>query len=261
MVSIPHSGEQVPPEAEWLCGLPETILMCDVDRFVDRLYRPALDELEIPCVATPWHRYVVDLNRLPEDIGPDSVRDAIKVQDISHLASGLHWVKTTRGALLLEEPISLELHNLLVKKYYQPFHAEMEAQFQSLKKMGHPEVYHLDLHSMPSVGTSAHPDPGNHRAPIVISDLHGKSSKAWFKDLVIESFKTTGLNVEYNYPYKGGRVTERYGHPDQGQHTLQIEINRSLYMNETSKQWLSPDAEALQDKLKQAMTAIHQALP
>ena len=83
MVTIPHSGEKIPPEATWLMGLPEEILMCDVDRFVDRLYVPALTALKIPFIKTDWHRYVVDLNRIPQDV------DAASVEGASS-AAGLH---------------------------------------------------------------------------------------------------------------------------------------------------------------------------
>ena len=73
LASIPHSGEQVGAEADWLQGLPETVLMCNVDRFVDRLYQPVLDKLGIPVVITPYHRCMIDCNRWPEDVDRDSL--------------------------------------------------------------------------------------------------------------------------------------------------------------------------------------------
>ena len=70
---MPHSGEQVTEEAHWLKNLDEVTLMYDVDRFVDRMYQPALDQFEIRRVTTPYHRYVVDCNRWPSDVDCDSV--------------------------------------------------------------------------------------------------------------------------------------------------------------------------------------------
>lgn len=67
-ISIPHSGEKIPDQTPWLNQLPEALLMSDVDRYVDRLYKPTLEELKIPFETTVWHRYAVDLNRIPEDI-------------------------------------------------------------------------------------------------------------------------------------------------------------------------------------------------
>ena len=94
-ISIPHSGERVPPEAVWLQGLPEGVLMCDVDRYVDRLYQPVVDGLKLGLVKTQWHRYVVDLNRLAEDVDADSVEGSTNAS--GKFTTGLHWVKTTRG--------------------------------------------------------------------------------------------------------------------------------------------------------------------
>src|ERR1700722_8962137 len=103
-ISIPHSGERVPQEATWLQGLPEPIVMCDVDRFVDRLYRPTVDALSLACVTTQWHRYVIDLNRLPDDVDADSVEGSKNPS--GKFTMGLHWVKTTRGTRLMPTPIS-----------------------------------------------------------------------------------------------------------------------------------------------------------
>ena len=77
-ISIPHSGEKVPPQTPWLQHLPEVLLMSDVDRYVDRLYQPVIEALEIPSQKTEWHRYAVDLNRIPADIDQASVIGAIK---------------------------------------------------------------------------------------------------------------------------------------------------------------------------------------
>src|SRR5665213_1324990 len=98
-ISIPHSGERVPAERPWLHGLPEPILMCDVDRFVDKLYQPALDSLKLGYVKTQWHRYVVDLNRLPEDVDQESVIGS--KNPAGKFTTGLHWIKTTRGQKIM----------------------------------------------------------------------------------------------------------------------------------------------------------------
>ena len=258
-ISIPHSGETVPPEVTWLANLPEPVLMCDVDRFVDRLYHPVLTATQIPFVVTPWHRYVVDLNRLPEDV------DASSVQGDGNAAgkfwNGLHWVRTTRGNPLMPGPISRQLHSELVRKYFEPFHADVRSIYQKFRAAGAPRIFHLDAHSMPSKGTASHRDPGQTRADIVVSDWEGKSCGAAFKDLVIEAYERAGLKVAYNWPYLGGRVTQTYGKPAEGQETIQVEINRALYMDEETKQWIPERAEALSGKLDRAVRHIYSNLP
>lgn len=258
LVSIPHSGEQVPKEAAWLHGLPEPILMCDVDRYVDQLYVETLSSLKIPHVVTPWHRYVVDLNRLPEDVDQDSVLGSKNASGA--FTTGLHWVKTTRANVLMKEPISQELHQSLVKNYYEPFHASVRELYEDFKKQNHPKVYHMDLHSMPSMGTKAHKDPGEKRKQIVVSDFHGKSCEAWFKDLVISAFEKAGFVVGYNWPYVGGRVTQIYGQPQLGQHALQVELNRAYYMDEETKKIKPELFSGLKKQLSEAITEVHKVL-
>ena len=257
LITIPHSGEKIPTEVTWLKGLSEAHVMCDVDRFVDRLYLPTVQRLELPYVVTDWHRYVVDLNRLPEDVDVDSVEQSPNPS--GSFTSGLHWVKTTTGLTLMPVPISQELHLQLVARYFRPFHAAIEAHYNNMRAAGHRQIFHLDLHSMPSLGTAAHRDPGQIRAEIVVSDFNGKSSNAKFKDLVVEAYTQAGFQVAYNWPYIGGRVTQQYGQPQNGQHAIQVELRRNLYMDEITKQLL-PSHYDLSQRLGAALSWIHKQI-
>jgi N-formylglutamate deformylase len=257
-ISIPHSGEKVPAEATWLQGLPEPILMCDIDRFVDRLYAPAIRAVGCPAVIAETHRYVVDLNRLPNDIDVDSVVGASSPS--GKFPRGLHWIYTTHRQTLMPKPISMAFHNELVKKYFEPFHQQVRGQYESWRRNGAKAVYHLDAHSMPSMGTSEHADPGQRRADIVVSDCKGKSCETRFKDLVIGSYETAGFKVAYNWPYVGGRVTETYGQPQIGQHAIQVELNRSLYMNEETKRLNEKDSAEVSNRISTALIRIEREL-
>ncbi len=257
-VTIPHSGEQVPEEAPWLKGLDEKVLMCDVDRFVDRLYEPALDQLGLPRIVTPWHRYLVDLNRLPSDVDCDSVLGNLNPS--GSFATGLHWRVTTTGLTLMPAPISQSLHELIVDRYFQPFHKSVKKQYEDFRALGAKKIFHLDAHSMPSLGTKAHRDPGQQRAEIVVSDFEGKSCEANFKDLVIEAYKKAGFQVAYNWPYIGGRLTQTYGLPQLGQHAIQVEMNRKLYMDEVEKTLKLDRLAEVQKQIATALGLIHHEL-
>lgn len=258
VVTIPHSGEQIPPEARWLDGLSETILMCDVDRYVDQLYLETLGELKLSPVICPWHRYVVDLNRLSEDVDQDSVLG--HSHRSGSFPQGLHWVNTTKGYRLMKEPISPELHDLIVQKYFEPFHQQVRDRFAGMRAEGFTQIYHLDLHSMPSTGTGAHRDAGQRRAEIVISDFNGKSASREFLELVKGKFVDAGFQIAVNWPYIGGRLTQTYGQPEHGQHTIQVELRRDLYMNEESKQ-KNGEMQATKVKLAKALKGIYEELP
>lgn len=257
-ISIPHSGEKLPPQTPWLNRLPEEILMSDVDRFVDVLYKPSLLLLEIPFQLTEWHRYAVDLNRIPADIDESSVLGALKKAG-TH-PDGYHWVMTKSEVRLMPAPISKEVHDELTQLIYEPFHTGVRNHYDSFVQKGFKNIFHLDAHSMPSVGTRMHKDPGEKRADVVVSDCLGKSCSTFYKDLVIEAYKKSGFSVAYNWPYLGGRVTEQYGHPESGRHAIQVELNRALYMDEKTKQIL-PEHAQVQAQIQQALSTIKSELP
>ena len=253
-ITIPHSGEKVPELCSWLKNLDETVLMCDVDRYVDRLYEPFLNEFDIPYVKTEWHRYAVDLNRIPSDIDASSVIGSSN--PAGKYSRGYHWVVTTHNSQLIKQPLSQEIHHQLTDLIYKPFHSEVLKLAGQIKSQGHRHIYHIDAHSMPSVGTSMHKDPGERRADIVISDSLGKSCSAEFRDLVIAAYVTAGFKVGYNWPYVGGRLTEEYGRPSQGHHTIQVELNRDLYMDEVTKKIKPELSMEVSSRLKKAILKI-----
>lgn len=257
-VSIPHSGEKIPDQAAWLRTLPETVLMSDVDRYVDYLYEPALKALQIPFEKTEWHRYAVDLNRVPDDVDADSVVGH-KNPSGKH-SDGYHWVKTKNEVQLMPKPMSVEMHDQLTQLIYEPFHKGLRNHYDFFKKNNHKNIFHIDAHSMPSLGTRMHRDPGELRAEIVVSDCGGKSCSPLFRDLVIAAYVIAGFKVGYNWPYLGGRVTEVYGHPEKGQHAIQVELNRSLYMDEATKK-MKPEAEAVKQKIQNALSYVKSELP
>lgn len=241
LITVPHSGETVPNEASWLMEHSNQILLTDVDRFVDILYADVCSKLKLNFISASFHRYAVDLNRIPTDIDSSIVTDPTALYPSTQLAagqfvSGIHWKQTTKGYVLMKTPIANNTHQTLITNYYDKFHAEVRKLEEDLiKKYGLPR-YHLDLHSMPSRGTSAHKDNGAERPDIVVSDCEGKSSATDFKDAVINAYEKSGFKVAYNWPYKGGRMTETYGNPAQNKNSLQIELNRKLYMDETTKE-------------------------
>jgi len=252
LVTLPHSGEKVPDSCFWLQGLPKEVLLRDVDRFVDQLYQPVLERLGIHYVKTEWHRYAVDLNREPHDVDQDSVEGAVLPS--GSMSRGFHWVRTTYGEKLITKPLTRKEHEFLVNLVYKPFHSQIQNLANPAIQSGE-HVWHLDLHSMPSVGTSEHRDPGEVRADIVISDNHGRSADKKFVDLIIIAYVRSGFKVRYNWPYYGGKITELYGNPSRKHHTVQVEINRSLYMSESSKE-KNENFAVTQKKLESAIAFI-----
>ncbi len=221
---------------------------------MDELYGPALKAFRIPFLVFPYHRYAVDAGRFAEDVSPLIVEGAIQAPS-SNSPSFIHWHKTTKGDLLIKKPISKKTHRELLKTCFEPFHKKIRDQLAAFRKKGFREILLLDLHSMPSLGTCFHKDPGRKRPEVVLSDAGGRSAAGFFRALTEEAFQQAGFETAWNWPYRGGGITQTYGNPAAGASALQIELNRALYMDESSKQ-KSGDFRKIQKKLKKAMAFI-----
>ena len=254
-VTIPHSGRKIPPEAaDWLCALPAKTLYCDVDAFVDELYKPALRKFRLTALVFPWHRYAVDANRLPTDRTSRTV-DGAEANPVLTAPTEIHWRETTRGEKLIKKPLSEKQHKQLMDRCYHPFHRKIREEFRKRGARKGKPVFHLDLHSMPSRGRAVHRDPGQTRAQAVIGNREGTSAEDSFTERVLSAYGKAGFETVLNRPYRGGRITEIYGKPERGQNTLQVELNRSLYMNEETGQ-KSPAFGKTQKQLCEALSLI-----
>jgi N-formylglutamate deformylase len=258
-LTLPHSGEVIPQEAYWLDGLSEKLLLTDVDRFVDRLYSPAIANLPLPAVLTRVHRYAADLNRYPDDIDAASVEGSTNA--VGTFAKGFHWSVTTQGEPVMMKPIPREIHELIVRRYHDSFHEQVSALVAQIRtQQPGRAIHHFDCHSMPSTGTGAHADAGQRRPDVVLSDFNGKSCEPRMLALTREAFEREGLHVSVNWPYQGGRITQRYGRPEKGHHTLQIELNRALYMDESTREPLAGRFEELQRSLSRVLASVINSL-
>ena len=86
---------------------------------------------------------------------------------------------------------------------------------------------------MPSIGVSRD-EP--RRPDVVIGDRYGTSCSPLVPDRVEETMSRLGYSVGRNKPYAGGFITEHYGNPASGLHTIQLELNRAVYMDERRRE-------------------------
>ena len=109
---------------------------------------------------------------------------------------------------------------------YTPYHRQLEQMLTATRQsFGHSLV--VDCHSMPSSGAAM---------DMVIGDSHGLACAAEITALIERLLQSRGYQVERNHPYAGGFTTCHYGHPSTRSHSIQIEINRRLYMDEGTYQ-------------------------
>jgi N-formylglutamate deformylase len=253
VVSVPHAGLTVPTVDAPLLALSGRDLLRDADLHVDRLVTD-VPLLGVPVIREKVSRYVLDVNRAPDDVDREVCPDI--PQPAKPSPRGLCWRLTTDGAPVLKRPLSRAELESRIARIHQPYHEALAALLEERrKKFGYAIL--LDVHSMPSTGRPGHADPGARRADVVPGDVRGTSCAPAVSKLVVEHFESAGFAVRPNDPYMGGYITRHHGRPARGLHAIQLELNRDLYLNEEALEWdekkahkLAPHIVALVDKLR-----------
>ena len=230
----PHSGRIYPPEFLALSRLDPKTLRKSEDCFVDRLFQ-SVSKLGAPLLSARFPRAFLDLNREPYELDPELVDEPLpehaNTQSI-RVAGGLGTVAriVADGDDIYRERLSLKTVITRIDQLYFPFHRELARLIEETRqRFGYAVL--VDCHSMPS---SAATPGGGQRPDVVIGDRFGASSDPRLSAMVHDTLLAFGYDVQMNRPYAGGYITEHYGHPQHGVHALQIEINRGLYLNETT---------------------------
>ncbi len=226
VVEVPHAGREVPADVRAQLLVGDGVILRDSDLHVDRLYASAPAH-GATLLTSRLSRYVVDLNRAPDDVDRQTVRDHPAPRPTQ--SRGVVWRTTTEGKPALREPITfVELERRLAL-YHAPYHAALEAEVARKKaRFGH--VVLVSGHSMPSSGKG-----GREKRADVVPGSRGRTSAGRLViDLVERHFLENGLTVKHDDPYRGGWSTQRYGRPLEGVHAIQIELSRAIYADEAT---------------------------
>ncbi len=226
VVEVPHAGLSV--DALTAAGLaaPVRSLGIDADLYVDELYTNA-PAVGATLLVAELSRYVCDLNRGEQDVDPLAVAGGA-AQRAPH---GLIWRDTTEGQRALYQPLSREELERRLVCFYRPYHQCLSA-LLAAKRAKFGFVVLLAGHSMPSRGRQGHTDTGRDRADVVPGSRGRTTASAAVIDTPDRIARERGWSVAHDDPYRGGFTTAHYGRPAEGQHALQVELSRRLYMNE-----------------------------
>lgn len=235
--SSPHSGRCYPPEFLAASALDLQTLRSSEDVAVDELFAAAPLH-GAPLLRANFPRAFLDVNREPFELDPrlfDSPPPEHANTRSLRVAGGLGTIArvVSEGRLIYRERLPLAEGLARIEAFYKPYHALLEGLMsRTARKFG--VVYLIDCHSMPSrvpTGDSRRPyEPVN--ADIVIGDRFGASCDPAFSHRVHALLSGMGYRVARNKPYAGGFITENYAARSRNRHTLQIEINRALYLDE-----------------------------
>ena len=232
----PHSGRQYPRSFLASSRLDELAIRRSEDAYVDDLFAHVVP-LGAPLLRAHFPRAYLDVNREPYELDPKMFDGRLppyaNVRSI-RVAGGLGTV-----ARIVSENHEIYRHKLPVREalarveeIYKPYHSTLRRLLaQTHVTFGYAVL--IDCHSMPSTVKCQTTDT---RPDFILGDRYGTSCSSKLTDFACMTLRNMGYTVNRNKPYAGGFITEHYGRPASGLHALQIEINRGLYMNETTQE-------------------------
>lgn len=249
----PHSGGWLPRDMGALPDLPWMTLRSAEDVGVDRLVA-AGPRMGAPLIAAQVSRAYVDLNRAPDEFDPALI-DGVAGSTSAKVAAGFGVVprRAGDGEALYDRRLSAEEAKARITEVHAPYHQAL-AGLMSDAKVRHGMALLLDWHSMPSRATGPRPK-GGRGVDIVLGDRHGAAARGGVTRRIRGLFEAQGLRVVLNTPYAGGYATQTWGRPAEGFQAVQVEINRALYLDETTLT-PSPDAERFGALLERVIAAL-----
>jgi N-formylglutamate amidohydrolase len=234
LFNSPHSGRDYPECLLQATRLSRGALRKSEDCYIDELFGSSVD-LGAPMLRALVPRAFIDLNREPYEFDPRMFEGELPgyMNTTSpRVAGGLGTIPrlVAEGEEIYRCKLTIAEGQERVEKIYKPYHRALKALLDEVMgKVG--SVLLVDCHSMPS-NSSSHP---RGRLPdIIIGDRYGASSPEEITAFTEDLFRAQGFTVARNTPYAGGFITQNYGSSKLGQNALQVEINRALYMNETT---------------------------
>lgn len=253
----PHSGSDYPADFETIA--PVARLRRAEDMFVEELFGAA-PERGAALLAARFPRSYIDPNRSEYDIDRRLIDGTwigpVSVTEKSRLGHGLIWRLCPPDLAIYDRKLTVAEVRARIDGYYRPYHRALASQIEwARKRFG--VVYHVNCHSMPTVSAPVVADAtdARRRADFVLGDQEGTSCATDFMDMVRSTLVAMGYTVALNDPYKGVELIAAYSNPNDGRHSLQIEINRALYMDEERFE-RGPGFESLKADIDTLITAV-----
>jgi N-formylglutamate amidohydrolase len=254
----PHSGRNYPSVFIEASRLSPKALRKSEDAFVDELLSSAPSHGAV-LMHAHFPRAYIDINREPYELDPvlfnGRLPDFVNSQSLRAIG-GLGTIAriVNDKEEIYSGPLALETAFIRIEQLYKPYHGALADLLRSTREQ-FGAAFLLDCHSMPSQQGERGGWPD-----FVLGDRFGASCAPEITRLVQAFLKSLGYRVTLNKPYAGGYITEHYGKPDQGIHVLQIEVDRSLYMNEETFE-KSPSFAGLQWDITRLIGMLVHELP
>ncbi|MGH7125619.1 MAG: N-formylglutamate amidohydrolase, partial [Stellaceae bacterium] len=231
----PHSGTDYPEDFDHTC--PRHVLRTAEDTYVDELYAAASTH-GATLIGALFPRSYIDANRHVADMDHALLAEPwphpLNLGAKTKLGMGLIRRLAVPKVPVYSRKLGVAEVQARIDKYYHAYHAELAGAADRLHaRFG--GVWHVNCHSMKSVSNGmAAEGPGVPRADFVLGDRDGTTCAGELTNFVQQFLTQRGYDVRINDPYKGVELVRRHGRPEENRHSLQIEVNRKLYMDEKS---------------------------
>src|SRR6267378_678177 len=232
----PHSGSAYPDQFLNASRIDLPTLRRSEDSFMDELIAD-LSGRVFAVARVHFPRSYVDVNREPYELDPRMFNGRLPSfanTRSMRVAGGLGTIPRVvgDGQEIYRERINVDEALGRIEALYKPYHRALRRLINKAHQ-AFGTVILVDCHSMPSVGVSRD-EP--RRPDIVIGDRYGTSCASLLPDVVEQIMSKLGYSIGRNKPYAGGFITEHYGNPASGLHTVQLQLNRAVYMDERRRE-------------------------
>jgi N-formylglutamate deformylase len=251
----PHSGRSYPSAFLRASVLDERTIRTSEDAFVDQLL-DCVPALGAPLLLANAPRAYIDLNRAQDELDPALVEGVRPVAHNPRIASGLGVIPrvVSGGRAIYQGKLSRIEAERRIEQWWRPYHDRLHALMEDTRNAFGAALL-VDMHSMPREAIDSIANAGARRPDVVIGDRFGAAASPEIVDRIEASFADAGFRVMRNAPFAGAYIAQTYGRPGRNQHAVQIELDRSLYMNE---QEIRPNGnfDGFRRKLSAVLAAI-----
>ena len=229
----PHSGRDYPADFLAASQLSKLQLRSSEDAYVDRLIaRAPLSGAPMLCALVP--RSYIDLNRAPDELDPAVIAGIERSAHNPRISSGLGVIPrvVSGGRAIHPGKIGLDEAERRLSLHWHPYHDALSGIIEETHA-DFGEAILIDCHSMPHEAIENHSRPGQPRPEVVLGDRFGAAASRDVVEQVEAAFAAAGFRVVRNSPFAGAFIAQHYGRPMTRRHVVQVEIDRSLYLDET----------------------------
>lgn len=250
VLSVPHAGTGLPDEIREQLDPGQQERLDDTDWFVDRLYSFAY-AMGIPVLRANYHRWVIDLNRSP---------DQKPLYSDGRVITGLCSTTDFLGNPIYRDgrtQVSNEETASRKQAYFDPYHHTLRSRLEAIHAQAG-AVLLWDCHSIRRYVPAIHPQPF---PDFIVGSVDGTSASQPLIETALASLQASGRQTNHNFPFKGGYITRAYGRPAAGYHALQLEMSKTNYLDDMETRYHEERAAQTAGILKKTLVQLARLLP